>query len=298
MANCFCFEALGLQETFIKVNNRKVLEALTTLAGIPSKRHLEVFRIIDKLEKVGLNRVRAELKEKLGLEAEEAIEQLLKFIRKTATELYQMCKEYQYQNSANQTGIQRLIEGLDEIMQVKRVAEDYQISEKIVTDFSLARGLDYYTGIVFEIKVKKGVAIGSVGGGGRYDNLIELFGGEPTPATGISFGIDRIVTVMQKEKLFKLPKTRTRVFVAPVKAEMKTEAIKIAQTLRKNNISTEIEVMGRSLKRQLEYINKKGIPYVLIVGKKELSEGSIVLRDMQDNTQKLVDRSNIQKHFK
>jgi histidyl-tRNA synthetase len=296
-ATCFCFEALGLQDFSIKFNNRKVLEALTILAGIPTKRHLEVFRIIDKLEKLGLNRVRAELKEKLGLEAEGAIEQLLALIRKKESELIQMSKAHQDQNEASQIGIQRLIEGLNEIEQIKRMAEEYRISDKIMMDFSLARGLDYYTGNVFEIIVKKGKDVGSIGGGGRYDNLIELFGGEHTPAIGISFGIDRIVTVMQKERLFKLPKTKTKVFVAPIQEEMKNAAIKIAQTLRKNNIPTEIEVMGRSLKRQLEYINKKGIPYALLVGKKEISEGYVVLRDMRNNTQKLIELSHIPKHF-
>ena len=103
--------------------------------------------------------------------------------------------------------------------------------------------------------------------------------------------------VMEKERLFKLPKIKTKVFVAPVKGEMKTEAIRIAQTLRRNKIPTEIEVMGRSLKRQLEYINKKGIPFTLIVGEKEVSEGCVVLRDMRNNTQKLIEISHLPQHF-
>jgi histidyl-tRNA synthetase len=294
---CDCLGALGLHDFFIKLNNRKVLEALATLAGIPIKRHLEVFRIIDKLEKRGLNRVRAELKEKLGLEAEEAIETLLEFIRKKEKDLFQMSKDHQYKNIENQMGLQRLIEGLHEMVNIKRIAGEYGISDKIIMDFSLARGLDYYTGSVFEIIIEKGRDLGSVGGGGRYDNLIQLYGGEGTPATGISFGIDRIVMVLEKEKLFKLPKTKTQVFVAPVKDEMKTDAIRIAQTLRKNKIPTEIEVMGRSLKRQLEYINKKEIPFALIVGEKEISKGYVVLRDMRDNKQQLIEISHLPQHF-
>ena len=296
-AACDCLGALGLQDFFIKLNNRKVLEALSTLAGIPTKRHLEVFRIIDKLEKVGLNSVRAELKEKLGPEAEESIERLLVFIRKKEKDLFQMSKDHQYKKIDDQTGIRRLIEGLDEMVKIKKIAGEYGISEKIVIDFSLVRGLDYYTASVFEIVIEKGRDFGSVGGGGRYDHLIELYGGERTPATGISFGIDRIVMVMEKERLFKLPKIKTKVFVAPVNGEMKTEAIRIAQTLRRNKIPTEIEVMGRSLKRQLEYINKKGIPFTLIVGEKEVSEGCVVLRDMRNNTQKLIEISHIPQHF-
>jgi histidyl-tRNA synthetase len=296
-AVCDCLGALGLQDFFIKLNNRKVLEALSTLAGIPIKRHLEVFRIIDKLEKIGLNRVRVELKEKLGVEAEEAIERLLVFIRKKEKDLFQMSKDHQYKKNGNQIGLQRLIEGLNEMANIKRIAGEYGISEKIIMDFSLARGLDYYTGSVFEIIVEKGRDFGSVGGGGRYDNLIQLYGGERTPATGISFGIDRIVMVLEKERLFKLPKTKTKVFVAPVKEEMKTVAIRIAQTLRKNKISTEIEVMGRSLKRQLEYINKKEIPFALIVGEKEISKGYVVLRDMRNNEQQLIEISHLPQHF-
>jgi len=294
---CDCLGALGLQDFFIKLNNRKVLEALSTLASIPIKRHLEVFRIIDKLEKRGLNRVRAELKEKLGVEAEEAIEKLLIFIRKKEKDLFQMSKDHQYKKIENQMGLQRLIEGLNEMMNIKRIAGEYGISDKIIMDFSLARGLDYYTGSVFEIIVEKGRDLGSVGGGGRYDNLIQLYGGEGTPATGISFGIDRIVMVLEKEKLFKLSKTKTKVFVAPVKDEMKTDAIRIAQILRKNKIPTEIEVMGRSLKRQLEYINKKEIPFTLIVGEKEISNGYVVLRDMRDNQQQLIEISHLPQYF-
>ena len=296
-AACDCLETLGLQNFFIKLNNRKVLEALTSLAGIPINKHLEVFRIIDKLEKIGLNGVRAELKEKLGPESEEAIERLLVYIRKNEKDLFEMAKDYQYNNNDEKMDIQRLIEGLDELVKITKIIGQYGVSEKIIMDFSLARGLDYYTASVFEIIIEKGRDFGSVGGGGRYDNLISLYGGEQTPATGISFGIDRIISVMEKEKLFKLPKIKTKVFVAPIRSIMKTEAIKIAQTLRRNKIPTEIEIMDRSLKRQLEYINKKEIPFALIVGEKEVSKGYVVLRDMRHNTQKLIEISHLPQHF-
>jgi histidyl-tRNA synthetase len=294
---CDCLKAIGLHDFCIKLNNRKVLEALSRLAGIPRNKHLDVFRIIDKLEKVGLSNVRVELLEKLGLEAKEAVEKLLGFIRKNEKQMVQMSKEYQSIKIGNQTGVQRLIEGLEEMMNIQRIAGEYGVSETIRMDFSLARGLDYYTGSVFEIVIEKGREFGSVGGGGRYDELIELYGGERTPATGISLGIDRIVMVMKNKELFKLSKTKTKVFVAPVKENMKSEAIRIAQILRRNQIPTELEVMDRSLKRQLEYVNKREIPFVVIVGEKEMTEGYVVLKDMRKNEQQRIKIAHLPQQF-
>ena len=289
---CDCLKALEIQNFYIKLNSRKILEALANLVGIPPLRHLEVFRIIDKLGKIGLKGVRTELREKLGDESSEAIEKLLKFISEKETHFFKM-----FNKDESAIELQRLEEGLNELEQIKTIAESYGISEKIIIDLSLARGLDYYTGPIFEILVEKGEDFGSIAGGGRYDDLIELFGGARTPATGISFGIDRIVKLMEREGLFKLPNTNTAVFVAPVNDDMKDEAIKIAQMLRKKGIPTEIEIMGRKLKRQLEHTDRKGIAYTVIVGEKELSKGYIVLRNMRDNTQKLVKISNLPQYF-
>jgi len=177
---------------------------------------------------------------------------------------------------------------LEELKKIVEFSKSYGFTDKIIIDFSLARGLDYYTGPIFEVVDTSGKNIGSLAGGGRYDDLIELFGGRTTPATGISLGIERIVEVMKQEKMFDLPKTNVKVFVANVNEEVKNDTIRIAQELRKNGISCQVDLMNRSLKKQLELANNLGIPYVVIVGPKELKGKKVMLRDMKKKKESKV----------
>lgn len=283
-----CLEALGFKQFFIRLNNRKILEGLVEAIGIPDARYNVAFRTIDKLEKIGLESVKKELGKLLaGInEPREKIERLLRFVKirgdKKVVERKEVCEVLK-----NTVGEQ----GLNELKQIVDKAESYGISERITIDFSLARGLDYYTGPIFEITIERYEDVGSVAGGGRYDKLIELYGGKPTPAMGISLGIDRIVKVMEREKLFKLPKTNTKVFVASIDDEMRASAIKITQILREKEIPSEVDVMGRKLTDQLKYVDKKEIPYAVIIGKKELENGFVVLRDMREKIQREVEIS-------
>lgn len=280
-----CLEALGFKHFFIRLNNRKVLEGLAEAIGIPDFKHLATFRIIDKLDKIGLEKVKKELRKELrgAKEPEEKIERLLKFVEikgnKRVIESEEVRKILE-----NTIGEQ----GLNELKQIVDKAENFGISKRVTIDFSLARGLDYYTGPVFEITVEEYKDVGSVAGGGRYDKLIELYGGQPTPATGISLGIDRIVKLMERENLFRLPKTNTKVFVAPVSDEMSAMAIEITKTLRKREIPSEVELMGRKLSEQLKYVDKKEIPYAVIVGREEAKNGFVVVRDMEKKEQRKV----------
>jgi len=280
-----CLEALGFKDFFIRLNNRKILEGLAMAMGIHESKHLATFRIIDKLEKIGLEDVKKELIRELKKikEPEKTAERLLKYVKVKGNKEIVESKEFR-EFLKNTVGEQ----GLNELKQIVSKAKNYGISKRIIVDFSLARGLDYYTGPVFEITVEKGEDVGSVAGGGRYDKLIELYGGERTPATGISLGIDRIVKLMERMNLFKLLKTNIRVFVAPVSDEMSATAIEIAQMLRKGEIPTEVDVTGRKLSEQLKYADKKGIPYTVIVGKKEVEDGFCIVRDMERKDQRKI----------
>lgn len=280
-----CLEALGFKDFFVRLNNRKILEGLAKAIGIPESKHLATFRIIDKLGKIGLEDVKKELIRELKRikEPEKTAERLLKYVKVKGNKEIVESKETR-EILKNTIGEQ----GLDELKYIINKAENFGISERIIIDFSLARGLDYYTGPVFEIIVKKYEDVGSVAGGGRYDKLIVLYGGEPTPATGISLGIDRIVKLMERKNLFKLPKTITKVFVAPIGDEMSAKAIEITQMLRKSDIPTEVDVMGRKLTEQLKYADKKGIPCAVIVGRKEVEDGFVMVKDMEREEQRKV----------
>jgi histidyl-tRNA synthetase len=158
------------------------------------------------------------------------------------------------------------------------------------------RGLDYYTGPIFEY-ILKGEVGGepfrlAIAGGGRYDNLIELYGGSHVPATGVSLGVERIMEVLD-DKVLKVEETLTKVYVTPVKEEARLEAMKIAQKLRRANIATDVELMGRKLDKSLEYADKRNIPFVIIVGPKDLKEGFVVLKNMKTGVQERVNISKI-----
>src|SRR5439155_22053320 len=150
-----------------------------------------------------------------------------------------------------------------------------------VPDFSMARGLDYYTGPIFEIEVESEKKIGSIAGGGRYDNLIELLGGRFTPATGISLGIERVIEIMKEEKMVDLAKTGVKVFVANVNEKVKPDAVKIAQDLRKVGINCQVDLMGRNLSKQLQFVDEMKIPFALILGEREIKSKKFKLRDME-----------------
>ena len=155
-------------------------------------------------------------------------------------------------------------------------------------DLSLARGLDYYTGPVYEVIAKGFENYGSIAGGGRYDEIVELFGGPKTYATGVSFGIDRVTPILDEKGAFKNMTLGAKVYVAPVNKKVLIDALKITQMLRENKISSIVDLMNRRLGKQFEYADKKNIPKVVIVGERELADESVTIRDMKTGDQTKV----------
>ena len=277
-----CLREIGFKNFAINVNSRKILDGFIEVVGADKSKDLDIFRAIDKLKKFSKEIVKAELK-KAGLND------------KQIADLFKL-------TSASFFGGKILLkdsnvgkEGLNELDEMMKFAKIYGIAKMMKIDFSLARGLDYYTGPIFEIVVKDYEKYGSVAGGGRYDKLIETFGGRPTHATGISLGIERIIEIMEQEKMFKLEKTKTKIFVASVDEKVKSNAVKIAKELREKGINCQVDLMGRSLGKQLEYANTSAIPFVLIVGKKELKKKKFKLRDMKAKKEKEVSLNEIMK---
>jgi histidyl-tRNA synthetase len=279
-----CFRELGFKEFSVTINNRKVLDGFIEAVEADKNKDLDVFRAIDKLKKFSQETVRDELK-KAGLNEQQV------------TKLFEL-------TSASFAGGKILLkdssigkEGISELEEIIKFAKIYGIEKMLKVDFSLARGLDYYTGPIFEIVVKDYEKYGSVAGGGRYDKLIETFGGRPTPATGISLGIERIIEVMEQEKMFNVDKSSVKVFVASIDEKVKADAVRIAQKLRDSNVNCQVDLMNRGLGKQLEYADNIGIPFVIIVGEKEIKKKKFKLRDMKKKSEKELSLEQIIKNF-
>jgi len=259
-----CLRKLGFKDFKVRLNDRRVIERKIVNLGI--KNPLEVFRCLDKLEKMGEECVIKELREK---EIDTGkIEKIMKLVRSKPEEM-------------------------DELESLVRELKKFGISKEIVVDFSLVRGFDYYTGAVFEISTG-GL---SIAGGGRYDGLVETYGGKPTPAVGISLGVSRIIDEMEKKKLFKIEDYPARVFVCAVKEEVNAEVVKIVQELRGNGVSADFDTAGRNLRKQLDYVNAKNIPFAIIVGPEELKTKKLVLRDMKSGKEKKLGLEKIVKEL-
>lgn len=163
-------------------------------------------------------------------------------------------------------------------------------------DPAFARGLEYYTGMIFEVYVPElNIALG---GGGRYDRLVEVFGGEPTPAVGVAHGLDRIALAMQTQNTVLKTAQKKRVVVIPIKEEQKSDALKIAQMLRDSGISVEFEIMGRKMAKSLEDADKRKVDYAVIVGERELKEGKVVVKDLRKREQAEVSVSGLVEKIK
>jgi histidyl-tRNA synthetase len=266
-----CFNALGFKDFFVKINNRKTLNGILRLSGIDESRFVDFLRSIDKIDKVGIDEVKKELKSK-GF-SEDSVDKVLDFIGKKGSN-EKILKE-----------IERL-DGASELKEMISYLKLMGVESNVKIDLSLARGLDYYTGPVFEVYAEKG--IGSLAGGGRYDKMIGLFSGKDIPAVGISFGIERIMEVIEENKMLQPKKTNVRLFVIGVNDKMTKKVIEIARTLRDNSIQTDYDLRSRSMSKQMNYANTMGIPFVVIVGEKELEKKSVKLKDMQSGEEKLV----------
>lgn len=263
---CECLDALGINNYFIRINNRNLLKSFLKSKGVAEKDLDDWFRTIDKLDKIGTGGVEKELAGK-------------GFDKKAVKSVIGSLEE----NSLDKFG---KMEGCEEVARLTELARSYNISEKIKFDISLVRGLEYYTGLVFEIGIKD-VNV-SLGGGGRYDRMIKAFGGPDLPATGISFGLSRLIQYMEEKNLFSLPKNITNILIANVDESSRNYATDVAQKLRKEDIAAETDLMGKKLGKQLEYASSAGIPFVAVVGSEEMKQKSVKLRNMKSGKEEMI----------
>ncbi len=281
-----CLKKMGFEGFRIQLNDRRILEEFILSAGVPTERVLEAIRAVDKLLKIGREGVIEELR-RLSLSQDEA-DKLLDALSLTGEPEYVLTQaENRLKDSSDG------LKGCKALRDMITYAKSFGYAKYIVVELSLARGLDYYTGPVFEVSAKGYEDYGSIAGGGRYDEIISIFGGNTTPATGISFGIERLVPLLEMKGGFDKITLGVDVLVAPVSENVKGEAIKVAQELRSAGHSTILDLMGRRFSKQLEYADKKHVRKVVIVGEKELAEGSLSIRDMETGAQTKIERGKL-----
>ena len=271
------FTKLGIDVT-IKINSRKILTALAEIAG-GSDKLTDITVAIDKLDKIGIDKVKEELTNR-GLEpAQVNIIETYLSIDGNNTEKLEAIKKL---TALNETAA----EGIREIEFVLNFPGTQSSSLQI--DFTLARGLNYYTGIIFEVKARN-VQMGSIGGGGRYDDLTGLFDVPGIPGVGISFGVDRIYDVLDELNLFppEVQQGTQVLFFNLGEAEVQT-AFGLMQQLRNNGISCELYHEPVKFDKQFKYAEKKNISYAVIIGSKELAEGTCVIKDLQKGVQQVI----------
>lgn len=278
-----CLRKMGFEGFIIKINDRRILEEFVLKAGVPKERVLDAIRAVDKLLKVRKEGVIEEL-QRLSIDSIEA-EKLLDVLSLSGAPEY-VLSEAESRLKESPKGL----EGCKALRDMVNYAKSFGYAEYLVVELSLARGLDYYTGPVFEVSAKGYEDYGSIAGGGRYDEIINIFGGDTTPATGISFGIERLVPLLEIKGGFKGVTLGVDVLVAPISEKVKREAIKVAQELRAAGNRTIIDLLGRRFSKQLEYADKKHVRKVVIIGERELAEGCLTVRDMKTGEQIKVER--------
>ena len=273
------FRKLGINVT-LKMNNRKILYGIAEAIGHADKM-MDITVAIDKLEKIGIDNVRAELSER-GLE-QEAIDRLQPILELSGSNAEKLNKLRDV-ISCSETGLR----GIAEMEEIFGYVDALGIDLPIELDLSLARGLNYYTGAIFEVKAMD-YAIGSICGGGRYDDLTGIFGMPDTSGVGISFGADRIYDVMTGLNLFpEEVDFSTKVLFVNLGDNERMAALRIMRSLRDNGVATEIYPEAAKMKKQMEYANRRSIPYVVIIGSNELENGQATVKNMRTGEQNTV----------
>ena len=274
------FKALNLDGISIKINNRKILTGMAEVIG-EKNRIIDMTIAIDKLDKIGKDKVLEELKGKNF--SDDSLKKLdpLFGLSGNSEEQLTFMKTYLKDSEIG-------LKGIEELETVMNLCKEVGL-ELLEFEVTLARGLEYYTGAIFEVKVNDG-SMGSIGAGGRYDNLTEIFGLKDVSGVGISFGADRIYDILEMRDLF--PKDiaqTTKAMIINFGSETLSSNLKVVKELRDNGIPTEIYPSDAKMKKQMKYADGKSIPYVILQGTDEASQGKATLKNMTTGEQKLVD---------
>ena len=284
------FKELGFDDFTIRINNRKILNGL--FESLNKKENAtEILRIIDKIEKIGKEAVIEEL-EKIEIPSD-AINKIMDFIEieGTTDEKLQKLNELNIKN-------EEFEKGLDELTQVVKYVRIFGIPEaNFKVDLTIARGLDYYTGTVYETFLNQYRELGSVCSGGRYENLAEYYTDKQLPGVGISIGLTRLFYKLNELQLIKAEKKSiSEVLIVPMVEDL-TVPISIANDLRKSGINTEIFLNDKKLKAKMKYADKLEIPYVIVIGEDEINSGIVKIKNMKTGEEKETEINKISENF-
>lgn len=285
------FKELGLQGVTVKMNNRKILSGLAEVIGAQDKL-IDFTVALDKLDKIGAEGVKNEMLSKgISEEAIEKVQPLFSFTGDNSEKLGKL-KLMLADSSIGMQGIQELefiVSAIDTLGLLQASLE---------IDVTLARGLNYYTGAIFEVAAPKNVAMGSIGGGGRYDDLTGIFGLKDVSGVGISFGLDRIYLVLEELGLFPENVNENIEVLCINFGEVEAMAsMKMVTSLRALGIRAELYPDTAKMKKQMSYADRKGIPMVLMIGENEINENTFVLKKMIDGSQNTYEISDLSKVF-
>ncbi len=280
----------------IKINNRKVLTGMAEICGFPDK-VVDITVAIDKIDKIGLEAVEAEMKEKGLTEEAVAVIRPILTISGSSAEKISVMRDLMSGKSASGIVSGTGLKGLDELEELFDLIEASGIRHEVEIDLSLARGLNYYTGAIFEVKAKD-FAIGSICGGGRYDNLTGIFGLPDMSGVGISFGADRIYDVLKGLDKFPAEVTSsTKILFANMGSEELRYLIPVVKQLREAGVPCEIYPESSKLKKQFDYADRKKIPFISIVGETEAAEGLVNIKNLSSGEQKSFKKEDIASVF-
>lgn len=290
---------LGLKDFTVKINNRKILSGIAEVLGKPDQL-IDLTVAIDKLDKIGLEKVLEELATK-GFTEED--HQLLRPFITLSGSNEEKIIHLKTALESSETGLKGIEEletvfaYLEENEQGAKSKEQRAKTYNLQLDITLARGLNYYTGAIFEVKTNE-VAMGSIGGGGRYDDLTGMFGLKNLTGAGISFGADRIYDVLLELNLFPENLTQSvQVLFCCMDASAEGVALSMAQKLRQNELACEVYPSGKKMKVQLDYANARSIPYVVIIGSDEIQIGLFSLKNMVTGEQEKLSETDLLLHL-
>ena len=278
------FSTLGLKRFQIRVNNRKILNGFYAMLGL-TEQSGDIMRTVDKLDKIGAEKVRAILVEDFAIPVEKA-DEILRFISISGTseEILQALADYRGRSDL-------FDEGLDELgMVVNHLAAFGVPAENFVVDLTIARGLDYYTGTVYETALLDHPEIGSVCSGGRYDNLAAYYTDKQLPGVGISIGLTRLFYVLGEQGMLNpdLPTAPADVLILPMTDDL-SPAVSFATLLRENGVRAQLHCEEKKFKAKMSYADKLRIPYVVFLGEDEIGAGVVACKDMATGEQTRLD---------
>ena len=271
-------EKLGLHNCYFKIGHVGILRGILNQENIAEEQQNRIMQLLDKKQWDDALTALQELNapQKCIKTMKSVFETRGKDVSKVLKRAKELLKDYK-----------DAVAAIDNLREIIDLAQDGGAKIELLAEMGFARGLEYYTGMIFEPYVPDFEI--ALGGGGRYNKLVELFGGEPTPAVGVAHGIDRLSLVMEIQKISILTSEKKRVIVIPIGEKLRVKALELSRILRKGGIHVEVEVMGHTVSKALQNASKRGFTNAVIVGLEELQEDKVVLRDMKKREQKTVE---------